>query len=252
MSKVNHTIPNKKLPQSYNSLKGKIIVLEGPISVGKSTAGKLLVEDMNKKGYKSKYYPEDVPFGLLQSFLVDNEEFNKRKNQDYRGTNKNLDNFAHGFQVAMFANRFLSFVSAQYDIIKNPDTIVIIDRGYIGDYAFSYLHRNNKNLKGETAINDSGWASINDWIMKYIAKIGKPDIILFLTCDGNTSKTRCMNRNSTGEDSYKELYLQSVTDAHKRVLKMHNHIEVDWSKNRNNKEILKDLRDILIKSNEEE
>ena len=60
--------PNSRL---YNFLRGSIIIIEGPIGVGKTTLGESMAKVFADAGVPCVFYPETVHTPWLEMFLSD-------------------------------------------------------------------------------------------------------------------------------------------------------------------------------------
>ena len=109
-------------------LLGKVLILEGLISAGKSKAGRSIEKYCDDLGFQCKFFPEPVIPDLLQLFLNDQKKY------------------AFAFQLAILIKR-QSIYKTAYEYAKKG-YFCIIDRSLYGDYCFAKLQYNLMNLTG--------------------------------------------------------------------------------------------------------
>ncbi len=197
----------KQHPPEYavlSALRGKVICIEGPIGVGKSTLGETIVTYCTKKGMPARFYPECVDEDYLKLYL------------------KDMPRHAFGFQKDTLEKRIQVFREAIE--FARTGGVAIIDRGVLGDIAFATMQ------------HDGGLFSEEDWEC-YKRVIGRallyePDFILHLKCDAETAIERVKRRNHTEESVYETSYMEKLGKATSAVLAEHYHgqlLERDWS-----------------------
>ena len=197
----------KQHPPEYailSALRGKVICIEGPIGVGKSTLGNALVDYCTKKGVNARFYPECVDEDYLKLYL------------------KDMPRHAFGFQKDTLEKRIQVFREAVE--FARTGYVAIIDRGVLGDIAFATMQR------------DGGLFSEEDWeCYKRVvtrALLYEPEFVLHLKCDAETAIERVKRRNHTEESVYEASYMEKLGKATVAVLAEHYHgllLERDWS-----------------------
>lgn len=109
-----------------------LIILEGNISVGKSTLGRSLQDYLERKNKVVKYFPETIDETFLTLYLTD------------------MKKYGFSFQIIMLFRR-ISLLKEIIHSLREHGGIVIMDRGITGDLAFAKLqyrlgHINEKEL----------------------------------------------------------------------------------------------------------
>lgn len=113
-------------------LRAPIIILEGNISVGKSTLGRSLQSYFSREGQVVKYFPETIDETFLNLYLTD------------------MKKYGFSFQIIMLFRRISLLKDIIHDL-REHGGIAIMDRGITGDLAFAKLqyrlgHINEKEL----------------------------------------------------------------------------------------------------------
>src|SRR5579885_882482 len=101
------------------ALRGKVAILEGLISAGKSTAGEEIAKFVNDLGIPCRFFPEPLLPGLLDLFLSDQKTY------------------AFSFQLTMLVKRQAIYREA-FELAKQG-YFCIIDRSLYGDYCFALM-----------------------------------------------------------------------------------------------------------------
>ena len=205
----------KFLDREY--IKGKILIIEGLISSGKSTASICLEKYSTELGVKCKYFKEPLIPELLQLFLSDQKKY------------------AFAFQLSMVVKRQSIYREAFK--LSEKGYFCIIDRSLYGDYCFAYLHRYKKNL------NDIEW---NTYLsVLHSEKFKPPDYVIYLKVTVETAIKRCLKRDRKGENNYDRTYFEDLNNTYTGVLfqiPTKQLIIIDW----NNDIIEKEIADILL------
>ncbi len=173
------------------SLRGKIICIEGPIGIGKSTLGKSLEQYLNSNGIEAIFYTEPFNQKMLEQFLSDQPKY------------------AYAFQLYMLTRRQVVFVQAIHQ--AQMGKTCIIDRSLIGDLVFANLQNIYNNMTDE----DFGvYREIYDQFKEY-----NPDIIIYLNSSIEKQLERIRIRNRNKEDTYQLDYLNDLNKIYLKTLK---------------------------------
>ena len=236
--------------EEKHTLRGKVIAFEGGIASGKSTMCSLLANDMKNRGEDVHVFLEYVDPGELDNFIIKNNLFVTRNRTDITDEDEDddmtYDNFGASLQLSILQYRYRCLTEAHQYKEANPNTIIILDRSFIGDFAFSYMGRKRKNGRGEYVINNTGWALITEWIIDNSTILKKPDLIIFLDCNGDISRKRCDNRGNMIEKKYQNNYFQKVINAYKTILNLYDHVKIDWNKSIDDTTKLTRIYNVLI------
>jgi deoxyadenosine/deoxycytidine kinase len=195
-----------------SALRGKILVLEGIISAGKSTAGHELKKFCDSIEVPCKFFPEPLCAPLLSLFLKDNKKY------------------AFAFQLAMLIQRKALYIQAQEYAQKGY--FCIIDRSLHGDYCFAKMHLNRGNICQD------------EWDT-YIELLNtdqnlSPDYVLYLKVTAQVAISRCAIRDRKGESAYDLEYYNDLCNIYDIVIECsprHAMKSVDWNEDRRNVEI---------------
>lgn len=211
-------------------VRGRIMIVEGLISAGKSTLGKEMTKYLKTIGIKCKFFPEPVIPDLLQLFL------------------SNQKKYAYAFQLAMLIKRQAIYREAASYAEKGY--FCIIDRGLYGDYCFALMHKNRGNISDQSETLESG--SPSEWgtylSVLHLEDFEHPDYVVYLRVDVETAIQRCMKRDRAGEKKYDREYfreLRTVYDAVIPSTPAKNFEVVDWNQERTVGEIPKVILDHL-------
>lgn len=214
--------------------RGRIIILEGLISAGKSTAGREMTSFLQNLNIKTKFFPEPLIPGLLKLFLSDQKKY------------------AFAFQLAMLVKRQAIYREA-YELTKQG-YCCIIDRGLYGDYCFALMHKNRGNISGKTTLDDEApteWGSYLDSM--HNEEFEHPDYVVYLKVSPDTAISRCKRRDRDGEKAYDIEYFSELCKVYDGVIPSspaNNMIVLDWNKDRNgqNGNISRDILDQVKKA----
>jgi len=197
---------NTNLRKYGPSLRGKIIVIEGLISAGKSTAGKKISEFLNSIGIKTKFFPEPIAMGLLKIFLSDQKKY------------------AYAFQLAMLIKRQSIYKEAY--TLSEKGYCCIIDRSLYGDLCFAKLHLKRGNISTEE------WDSYVETLNS--EKFNSPDYVIYLKVTPRVAIERCKKRDRDGEKTYDIKYFKELGNMYNIIIpnSSENMMVIDWNKNR--------------------
>lgn len=188
-------------------LQNKIVAIEGPIGVGKSTLGAALHAYALKIGLNSRFEPECVDTGYLALYLKSEAK---------------MAQHAFGFQKDTLQGRIAVHERSEKFAARGGS--VFIDRGVLGDIAFAKM-QHDKGM-----FDDEEWASYGTVVDR--ARVHEPSVVLHLVCDAETLLERIRRRSRNGETIYTKEYLEAHHAATVAVLKEHYRGEVivkDWS-----------------------
>ena len=214
------------------SLRGRILILEGLISAGKSTAGKEIKTFVEALGIPCKFFPEPFVQELLDLFLSDQKKY------------------AYSFQLTMLVKRQAVYREAHH--WAGQGYFCIIDRSLYGDYCFALMHKSRGNISDEPASLDK--SAISEW-QTYLSvlhseEFDHPDYVLYLSVTAETAIERCIKRDRSGEKKYDRAYFQELCEVYEKIIPSspHKSLEVvDWNEDRETKDIAKCLLDRVRK-----
>ena len=260
-------------------LRGRVCIVEGAISAGKSTAGRELEKFVTNLGIKCKFFPEPLIPDLLGLFLSDQKKY------------------AFAFQLTMLVKRQAIYREA-FEAAKQG-YFCIIDRSIHGDYCFALMHKNRGNIsdKPVAALSSTGneepfhvcidgvqyrggpWKfcpecgvslkSIKDqskgneiktpteW-ESYLSvlhneQFDHPDFVLYLEVTPDTAIDRCRIRDRDGEKSYDKAYFTELGQVYSSVIPAspaNQILVIDWNKDRQISTIAKYLLEEMRKAYE--
>lgn len=196
-----------------SSLRGKIAIIEGTISAGKSTLTEELKSFAKKHEIKVRHYPEPLIPELLNLFLDDQKKY------------------AFAFQLTMLTMRKSIYREAAK--AAKAGYFCIIDRSMHGDYCFANMHRQSGN------INEAEWKVYLNELSR--EKFDAPDYLLFLDVTPEEAIKRSVIRNRDGEDKYNLGYFKNLSDIYNSVIPQSpnkGYIKLDWNIRRTKEEIL--------------
>jgi len=225
---------NYELRKYGPSTVGRIIILEGLISAGKSTAGRQITSFLQNLGIKAKFFPEPLIPGLLKLFLSDQKKY------------------AFAFQLAMLVKRQAIYREA-YELTKQG-YCCIIDRSLYGDYCFALMHKNRGNISGQTKLDDTAPTEWDSYLASLHAEeFEHPDYVVYLKVTPETAIERCKNRDRDGEKAYDMDYFSQLCSVYDGVIPSspsQNILVIDWNKDRNNQDgdIPRDILDHVKKA----
>lgn len=182
--------------------KGKVLVVEGLIGVGKSTLGRSLKDFLSKRGIDVVWMPEPINYKLLDLYISDKERY------------------AFPFQVIVARERIQMYREASRLIEEGK--IVIIDRGLPGDLAFAYMQK-DKNFftEKEFEVYQSLVSETN---------IPEPDVMIYLDCTPETAWKRILQRGLSSEKTGYDLpYLKDLSESYEKSLASHKCLRIDWN-----------------------
>ena len=199
-----------------SSLTGKVLIIEGLISAGKSTAADQIRDYAHSKGVKCHYFPEPFNIETLQLFI------------------SNPKKHALSFQLDILSKK--NEIYHQACGLAGKGYLTIIDRSLHGDYCFAKLHHDIGN------ITDDEWK----FYLQFYNKINfpYPDYLLYLDVNVETAMKRCSERNRKGESAYTKEYFDKLRDIYPSVMKQVPKERIallDWNKSRSLNEIQKTI-----------
>jgi deoxyadenosine/deoxycytidine kinase len=219
---------NPALRKFGSCLRGKVMVLEGVISAGKSTAGAILTQYVQSLGIPCRFFPEPLAPALLDLFLSDQKKY------------------AFAFQLTMLVKRQALYREA-FELAKKG-YFCIIDRSLYGDYCFALLHKNKGNIaveaeKSKMTLEEikensgsSEWKSYLEVL--HSEKFEHPDYVIYLQVSVDTAIKRCLKRGFKKEDTYDRQYFQDLCSLYDNVIPNSpaNHfIVIDWNDEKDDK-----------------
>lgn len=195
----------------FKKLKGRVIILEGNIGVGKSSLGISIEKYLNNMDIPCKFFKEYVNEKLLAQYIND------------------MQNYSYTYELMMLTVRIFIY-RAVTEYIKTGG-VAIVDRSVIGDYAFGYLQKTR------------GYISEDQWqlLMSVLEdeKLMEPDCLVFLDCEPEVALQRTCGRDSKAEKNYdieyfisvKEDYNVAIEDVIQRrgIHKQIPHLHLDWN-----------------------
>jgi len=205
------------------ALAGKILVLEGLISAGKSTASQELMTAADAMGIKTHFFAEPLNQSLLELFL------------------SNQKKYAFTFQMAMLIKRQAIYREA-FELAKEG-YFCIIDRSLYGDYCFALMHMNRGN------IDPIEWGTYLDSLNS--EKFEHPDYVVYLKVTPETAIIRCAARDRRGEGSYDTEYFRELCEIYDSVIPSspaNGMIILDWNKHREIEDIAPAILSAILKA----
>ena len=197
---VEVTLPQGRL--KYGFLRGSIIVLEGLISVGKTTLGLSLVQYLSDLGFEVVWFPEEIPKSLLPLYT------------------KDMAKYAFPFQVIVARDRKVVLTKAHESAKQGK--IVIIDRCLLGDYSFGLMQKEKGFFTKQEFEAYMNLISTN---------LNEPTFTVFLDCPPEIAFERMKRRGYKEEvEGYTLGYFQDHDAVYRRVVfSTKRHLRVDWS-----------------------
>ncbi len=207
------------------AIRGKVLIVEGLISAGKSTAGIEIQAFVQELGIPCKFFPEPLIPELLQLFLSDQKKY------------------AFAFQLTMLVKRQAIYREARK--YADQGYFCIIDRSLYGDYCFALMHKNRGNISEVRSLNASiDSESPSEWesylSVLHSEEFEHPDYVVYLEVTADTAIKRCIQRDRKGEKKYDKAYFQELCEIYKSVIPSSpakGFIIVDWNESRNQKEV---------------
>jgi len=230
------TIPFKAINSDLRKygpcLRGRVLILEGLISAGKSTAGTALATFVENLGIPCKFFPEPLVPELLQLFLSDQKKY------------------AFTFQLAMLVKRQAIYREAEE--MAKKGYFCIIDRGLYGDYCFALMHKNKGNISSDplTLENSSGseWQTYQSVL--HGEQFEHPDYVLYLEVTPDVAIQRCKMRDREGEKKYNKEYFEELCAVYSSVIPASpakGMAVINWNDGRNTEDIPRPLLDHIRK-----
>lgn len=211
---INHDL------QKYGPcLRGRVLILEGLISAGKSTAARELMSFAEGMGIKCKFFPEPLISELLQLFLSDQKKY------------------AFSFQLSMLVKRQAIYREAES--YAKQGYFCIIDRSLYGDYCFALMHKNRGNISDG---DSSEWKSYLSVL--HSEQFDHPDYVVYLKVSPETAIQRCVARDRQGEEKYDKKYFKDLCDIYSSVIPSSpskQFLVIDWNSPRNIDVISRDI-----------
>lgn len=207
---------NPNLRKYGPCLRGKVLIVEGLISAGKSTAGSELEKFAKELGIPCKLFPEPLIEGFLGLFLGDQKKY------------------AFAFQIGMLVKRQAIYREA-FELSKQG-YFCIIDRSLHGDYCFAMMHKNSGN------ITDVEWKAYLDVL--HSEQFEHPDYVVYLETTPNNAFKRCINRARKGENTYTLKYFQELFEVYRNVIPVSpskNILVIDWNEDRTKDSIVEPI-----------
>lgn len=184
-------LPRHPCWECFRMLRGIIIVLEGIVCAGKSTAGSSLSDYLNRIGIRAKYFPEYTNDFLLSLFL------------------KDMKTNAFAFQMFMLSKRIDVYKEAERFAKKGY--VVIMDRSLVGDKTFCSLQKDCGNISEEQ------WDSYVNTARK--EAVLTPSIIVYIECDSKKALGRVGTRGNSSEiKGYNVEYFENLSLAYEESL----------------------------------
>lgn len=207
---------NPNLRKYGPCLRGKVLIVEGLISAGKSTAGSELEKFAKELGIPCKLFPEPLIEGFLGLFLGDQKKY------------------AFAFQIGMLVKRQAIYREA-FELSKQG-YFCIIDRSLHGDYCFAMMHKNSGN------ITDTEWKAYLDVL--HSEQFEHPDYVVYLETTPNNAFKRCINRARKGENTYTLKYFQELFEVYRNVIPASpskSILVIDWNEDRTKDSIVEPI-----------
>lgn len=190
----------------YNWLRGSIIIIEGPIGVGKTTLGNSIVRVLNKINIPSQFYPETIHHQWLELFLTD------------------MRKYALGYELFCTTNRLWIYDNVLTQ--RNYGTVCVVDRSLDGDDVFA------KVLLSRGILSDKEYKVCNSWSHNNTG-VEPPDYLIYLKAEPKICMKRTARRNRNGEDNYDMEYFSQLCKEYDIVMSnitpKRNKVVLDWN-----------------------
>jgi deoxyadenosine/deoxycytidine kinase len=211
---------NPNLRKYGSAVRGKVLIVEGLISAGKSTAGIEIHAYVQELGIPCKFFPEPLIPELLELFLSDQKKY------------------AFSFQLTMLVKRQAIYREAHKYAMQGY--FCIIDRSLYGDYCFALMHKNRGNISETPSLNSSIDSEVPSEWKSYLSVLHSeefehPDYVIYLEVSADTAIKRCIQRDRKGEKKYDRAYFQELCDVYRNVIPASpakNFLVVDWNEDR--------------------
>jgi len=198
--------------------KSVVVVIEGLIGAGKTTAVESLIAEAENSGLFSEVIKLSEP--IKKKVLDDYIKDMKTGNRKHR---------AWSFQMNTAVKRLHDYERAKRLALEKPRRLIIIDRGLYGNEAFARMQckrgafdANDLELYNEEiGVNDGTLAALqNDPIYK----------VFYLRCTPETAWRRTLARGDKEEvGGYDLQYMRDLFEAHEQLLMRNANITlVDW------------------------
>lgn len=174
----------------HRLLQGRIVVLEGLISSGKTTWGESLAAYLKKHNIDTVFLREPVDNDFLDMYLHD------------------MPKYSFSFQMHMKALRREVYAQARKFSLNG--SFVIIDRSMHGDMAFALMQ------KEAGMITDKEWSL---YCRSYNCEdMEEPNDIIMLSCQPSTALDRVRKRGNKSEvNGYTLDYFERLHNAYQEV-----------------------------------
>lgn len=203
MSLCNFFQARSEEQRRYTPLIGSLIIIDGVISVGKTTAGFSLEKYLNSIGLAAKFFPEPINKEHLNLYIED------------------MEKEAFGFQMTMFYRRLALYEKALDFAAKGG--ISFVDRSLVGDTIFAEMQMKKGIFTEKQArVYRSALDDQNP---------PEPSATLFLKCSVETCLARLRRRGESSEvEGYTQEYLSELCTAYEEAMKQLTHpvVEIDW------------------------
>lgn len=173
------------------SLKGKIICIEGNIAVGKTTLIQTMAEEATRQNIGVVVIAEYIDEALLERF------------------NDQPRVYGFAFQEAMMKMRINNMKKSRS--ASRPENIVLMDTGLLRELAFS---------SANYAIGHMTWEEYSAHMAKFRAQFEevknmKPDLFLIIDCPVDRCMLNIKKRNRANEIKLERTYLEKLRECHK-------------------------------------
>lgn len=188
----------------YSPLIGSVIVLDGQIATGKTTAGRSLERYLNEHSLQAKFYQEYVNHDLLTLYISD------------------MDKYAFSFQLVMLCKRLEIYKEASE--FAKQGGIAIVDRSLSGDLIFSRMQINKGRF---TAEEERVY-----YQMLSEGQVIEPSATVYLRCEPEVAFSRIKKRGHFSEVSgYTLEYLQEIHSEYEKLMREMSHpvIQLNWN-----------------------
>jgi deoxyadenosine/deoxycytidine kinase len=201
----------------FSPSKSVVVVLEGLIGAGKTTAVESLISLAKESGQFDEVIkiPEPIKKKVLDDYIKDMKTGNKKLR-------------AWSFQMNTAVKRLHDYERAKSLALEKPRRLVIIDRGLYGNEAFARMQCKRGAFDGqdlllyneEIGVSDGSLATLqNDPIYK----------VLYLRCTPETAWRRTLARGDKEEvGGYDLQYMRDLYNAHEEVLANRKVTIIDW------------------------
>jgi thymidylate kinase len=194
-----------------------IVVLEGPIGVGKSTATSWLqtIALASNRFDEVVVIPEPIKKAVLDDYIRDMKSGNKKMR-------------AWSFQMNTAVKRLHDYAQAKQLALSRKRRLVVIDRGLYGNEAFARMQCKRKLFDADDLYLYEVEIGVHDGSLKRLQNDARFQVF-YLRCTPETAWRRTLARGDKEEvGGYDMAYMRDLFEAHEEILANKNVTIVDY------------------------